>query len=106
VPVRHADDRAAAGLEDARHFLHRALGFVEVLDRAHRVDRVEAVVAKGSARTSPTAPFSGRRRRVVERGARLDDRRLGDVDAVRARAVPAGPREDARVLGLVPQSRS
>src|ERR1700730_12013435 len=39
----------------------------------------------------------------VERGAGLNHRGFGDVDAVRARALTAGPREDARVLGLVPQ---
>ena len=47
MPVRHADDGAPAGLEHARHLLDGALGFVEVLDRAHRVDRVEARVAEG-----------------------------------------------------------
>jgi len=44
-----------------------------------------------------------RARACVERGARLPQYGFGDVDAVRARALPAGPREDARVLGLVPQ---
>src|ERR1700730_3620705 len=39
----------------------------------------------------------------VERGARLNHRGFGDVDAVSARALTARPREDARVLGLVPQ---
>ena len=47
MPVRHADDGAAAGFEHARHLFDGALGFVEVLDRAHRVDRVEAGVAEG-----------------------------------------------------------
>jgi len=39
----------------------------------------------------------------VERGTRLNHDGFGDVDAVSARALAAGPREDACVLGLVPQ---
>src|SRR4029077_8779445 len=39
----------------------------------------------------------------VERRARLNNRRLGDVDAVCAGALTAGPREDGRVLGFIPQ---
>ena len=42
-------------------------------------------------------------RLAVEGGARLDHRGLGDVDAVSAGSLPAGPGEDARVLGLVPE---
>ena len=44
-----------------------------------------------------------RARAGVERGTGLNHRGFGDVDAVRARALTAGPREDACVLGLVPQ---
>ena len=50
MAVRHADDGAPAGLEHARHLFDGALGFVEVLDRAHRVDRVEAGVAERQMR--------------------------------------------------------
>ena len=45
------------------------------------------------------------RRAWVERGARLDHSGFGNVDAVSARALTAGPREDACVLGLVPEIR-
>ena len=44
-----------------------------------------------------------RARASVERGARLYHYGFGDVDAVNARALTAGPCEDARILGLVPQ---
>src|SRR6185503_9026618 len=40
---------------------------------------------------------------AVERGPRLNHGGLGDVDAVGVRSLAAGPREDACVLGLVPQ---
>jgi hypothetical protein len=33
----------------------------------------------------------------------MNDNRFGDVDAVCARTLTRGPREDARVLGFVPQ---
>src|SRR5579864_6414630 len=39
----------------------------------------------------------------VERGARLNHDGFGDVDAASARALAAGPREDACILGFVPE---
>jgi hypothetical protein len=53
VAVRHADDRAAAGLEHPSHLFNGALGFMEVLDRAHRVD-VDGVEAAARRHTPKT----------------------------------------------------
>ena len=78
----------------------RRLGFAEVLDGAHGVDGVEAAVAEGQA---PHVGHRGAEARVRERGPRLPDGRLGDVDAEDGRALPMHPLQDARVLDLVPQ---
>ena len=101
MAVRDADDRAAARPQHANHLAERALRVAEVLDGPHRVDGVEAGVARRAAR--------GRRRprawsgSTVERGARLGDDRPRNVDAERVRALPRRPDEDARVPRLVPE---
>ena len=105
VAVRHADDGASARLQHARHLCDGPLGFVEMLDRAHRIDRIEARVARragrGRRRRQPAGecapgPTSNAPARLNRRSARRCPRRR------RARPA-AGPRQDARVLGLVPQ---
>src|SRR4051794_29409005 len=82
--------------------MHRLLRLVEVFDRAHRVDGVEARVEK---RQRPYVGSGGaqRARRARERRSRLARRRLRDVDAEGAGPVPGRPGEDARVLRFVPQ---
>ena len=47
MAVGHANDGAPAGFEHTGHFFDGALGLVEVLDRPHRVNRVETFVAEG-----------------------------------------------------------
>ncbi len=102
VTVRHADDGASARLEHTDHLPDGAFGLVEVLDRAHGVDGLEARVTEGQIadvghRAAQTV------RPAFEGGARLDHGGLRDVDAVDAGALPAGPGQDARVPGFVPQ---
>ena len=42
--IGHSDNRPAAGLQHAQQFANRLLGLGEVLDRAHRIDDVEALI--------------------------------------------------------------
>jgi len=104
VAIRHADDGASARLEYASDFLNRPLGLVEVLDRAHRVDGVEAGVLEGQLADVGNGPKTTIRR-GLEGGARPGHRGFGDVDAEDASTLLARPGQDARVPGFVPEVR-
>ena len=101
VPVRHADDRAPARTQHANDFPDGLFGPVEVLDRTHRVDGIEARIAEREIADVRGGRVQ-RMRRARKRGHRPIDRRPRDVDAKRNRATIGGPRQDARVPGLVP----
>ncbi len=119
MPVRHADDRASARLQHPRHLPHGLLGLVEVLDRAHRVDRVEAGVAEGQradvggrgpqrrraarergpAPASPSAPRCRRRRRAPRAAAAHARMRVFFASSHRSVLRIRRPVERRQVLG-------
>ena len=105
MPIRDADDRAAARLQDSSDLLDGVLGFVEMLDRPHRVDRVEGCVAEWQRAhvTDGTVQRASPAGTVVECAARLPDDRFGNVDTAGQRTALLCPRENPRILRLVPQ---
>ena len=100
--VGHADDGDAAGAQHPEDLAEGAVGVVEVLDGAHRVDGVEAAVAEGQG--AHVALHAVQHEAVVgETPAGVGDDGRRDVDAERPRPLAGGPAQDAGVLGLVPE---
>jgi hypothetical protein len=88
--------------------MNGALGLVEMLDRPHRVDGIEAGIQERQLADVAEGGFERMVRRALvalEGAMRLSDDRRGDVDPVGVRALPAGPRQNARVLRFVPEIR-
>ena len=104
MAIRHTDDGAPTRLEDAGHLRHRALGGIEVFDRAHRIDRIKTIVLEGNVPHIAGDTLQGPGVRLArEGGACLPDGGFGDVDAEGTRTLLGGPQENAGVLGLIPQ---
>jgi hypothetical protein len=100
VPVRHSEHEAATGSQDADHLDDRSLGLGKVLDRTHRVNRVEALVdERQTANIRDTAP----QRSCSKCRACLSDYRGRQIDPEDVRTLAAGPLENPGVLCFVPQ---